>query len=460
MRLALSAAVLVLVFAAASPASASSVRTAPPSPPTTVDGYIYFTAAAGEANDVTIRQTTGGFQVSDLGAPLSAGSGCTAVNAHSAVCNPGVIVPIIMADLGDMDDRLTLLGPAIGEGTLISGGPGNDTLSGGCQMNGGPGNDVLNACNNQWSYTLGGPGDDVLNGGTGADSLQGGGGHDVLNGGPGDDVLASGDTEAAHDADVFDGGPGTDEVIERDRTGRVTVDLSNPAAQQGEAGEGDSIRNVENATTGSEPDTITGNDGPNRLLAGGGDDVIRGLGGDDVIVDGWGADRVDGGPGNDRFESADLFVDHINCGPGMDRVALGDARDVRKSCESVHGLPSKFRLLPTRVAMRPNRKAQLMVGCFNLGPGSYWEWEWDSCAGTLTIHVKLGRRSVVAGRGVCPPPGTRCPIYTVPISKPVARLLRQRRSLHVTATYVRWPGARHGAVTYRQKLLLKLARPR
>jgi hypothetical protein len=450
-------AMVVLAALAAAPASASTVRATAPAPPGSVDGYLSFDSLPGEANDVTMEKTPAGFRIADLGAPLTAQTGCTTVDAHTALCDPGTGTPEVMANLGDLNDRLALLGTGWSEGTLIGGGAGDDVLSGGCQMNGGPGNDVLTACDSQWSYTDGGPGDDLLNGGTGDDGLQGGGGRDTMNGGPGNDSVGSGDNEALHDADVFDGGPGNDEVYEGQRTQPVVVDLSNPAAAQGEAGEGDVIRNVENARTGAERDTITGTDGANFLWGGGGDDVIRGLGGDDVIVGGWGADDMDGGAGDDQFTSADRYIDHIACGDGADRVVEGDKADVRTGCEGFTSLPASFGLLDGRIGMRRNRVAYVPIRCFDLGPGDYWELEWDSCAGTATVRVKIGHRWRLAGTAVCPPDKLTCG-YAIKLSRSLAKVLARRRSLPAIVTYVRWPGTRGGAIPMRRQVLLKVSR--
>jgi hypothetical protein len=84
--------------------------------------------------------------------------------------------------------------------------------------------------------------------------------------------------------------------------------------------------------------TVTGTDGPDRLVGTvgpdvicglGGDDRIEGLGGDDVLYGDDGADRVIGGPGEDtmygddgtdRLDGGD-GDDVMNGGPGADRVS-------------------------------------------------------------------------------------------------------------------------------------------
>jgi hypothetical protein len=458
MRLARSPLLALVALAIAQPAYAGTVGANQPTPPSSIDGYLTFKAAHGEQNDVKMVREADGFRVADQSAPLTALPGCTAVDVHTAVCDPGTTVPVVMADLGDLDDRLTLQGMGWSEGTLIYGNDGNDVLSGGCQMNGGAGDDVLTACDNQWSYLSGDAGDDLLTGGTAADNLQGGGGHDVMNGGPGDDLLGSGDTEAFHDADVFDGGPGRDGVFEGGRTQRVTVDLSNPTAAQGELGEGDVIRNVEDAiTTGAGPVTITGNDGPNLLVGGRGDDVLRGLGGDDVLVDGAGSDTMDGGPGDDQFTSSDLFVDQIECGDGTDRVVLADAADVRTGCESFKPLRG-YKVMDTRIGIHRDGAAGVALHCSDEGPGVYWEYEWDYCAGILTLRAKVNGRLRVVGKASCLS-DQQCST-AIRISKRVFRLITSRHTLPGRATFERSPGASGGAIPYTQRVVLTISRRR
>ena len=134
--------------------------------------------------------------LTDDGATIVPGAGCTAVSSHSVRCVTGGF-PALSAQLGDGDDRATVSGLL---SAVIDGGAGDDTLAGGDAR------DVLE----------GGPGADDLSGGAGDDALFGdgpglvaGGGADRLNGGPGADALDCGagvdtvvDGEAA---DVADG---------------------------------------------------------------------------------------------------------------------------------------------------------------------------------------------------------------------------------------------------------------
>ena len=88
-------------------------------------------------------------------------------------------------------DRISV-SPQISHQTILAGGSGRDTISGGA------GRDLL----------LGGDGNDTLSGGRGADVLLGGAGSDTLRGGDGRDVLFGG-----ADKDTLFGGGGDDLLL-------------------------------------------------------------------------------------------------------------------------------------------------------------------------------------------------------------------------------------------------------
>ncbi len=135
----------------------------------------------------------------DERAPLAAGQGCTAVDAHEAQCATEALLEGIVVYAGDLDDRVRITG---GRGQTGIGAP---------DVFGGAGDDDLAVVGPApWSLD-GGPGNDVVAGGAGPDRLVGGGGTDVLRGGPGGDILADGDGQAP-DRDVLDGGEGLDTI--------------------------------------------------------------------------------------------------------------------------------------------------------------------------------------------------------------------------------------------------------
>jgi hypothetical protein len=166
----------LLLLALAAPAAHAATATVE-------TGALRIAAAPGEFNAVTVAAVPGGLSVTDAGAPLTLGVGCTTGTCLGATR--------IEADLGDGDDQLTLsadlpadLGGGLGndsiavtafgsESTNLDGADGDDTLvaAGGADViNGGPGNDRL----------AGGAGDDRIDGGTGGDSADGGDGGDAI----------------------------------------------------------------------------------------------------------------------------------------------------------------------------------------------------------------------------------------------------------------------------------------
>jgi Ca2+-binding RTX toxin-like protein len=69
---------------------------------------------------------------------------------------------------------------------------------------------------------------------------------------------------------------------------------------------------IENATSGSGNDTLTGNDVANVLDGGAGTDQLSGGDGDDILVGGLGRDTLEGGAGEDLF----LYVSNAESGTG------------------------------------------------------------------------------------------------------------------------------------------------
>jgi Ca2+-binding RTX toxin-like protein len=222
-------------------------------------------------------------------------------------------VPIVASLDGAMND-----GQA-GENDLvasdvegISGGNGNDTLSGNDSANllmGGGGND----------YLVGFGGDDELWGGTGSDLLRPGFGQDVVYGG----------SEPAGAAPKFD------TVTYGDRWDSVNVSLDG-LANDGEAGESDNIApDVESATGGSGNDTLTGNQHSNTLTGGLGNDTLDGKGGHDLFENSIasypdklygesGDDVLNGGPAGSTGETLDggIGTDLVTYAGRMDGIVI------------------------------------------------------------------------------------------------------------------------------------------
>jgi len=156
-------------------------------------------------------------------------------------------------------------------------------------------NSMLNTIDETWVsyekfYGLGG--NDTLLGGAGNDFLDGGADNDILRGGL--------------DHDILDGGAGTDTGDYSDKTTAVVVRLNQSADATvfvNNAAE-DTIKNIENVTSGSGADQLTGDALANTLKGGAGNDVINGGKGHDTLDGGAGNDTLLGGAGNDTY-----FVD-------------------------------------------------------------------------------------------------------------------------------------------------------
>ena len=151
-------------------------------------------------------------------------------------------------------------------------------------------------------------GHDLLRGAAGNDRLEGGIGGDTLGGGDGNDFLVGG-----AGADYLSGGNGADTAYYADAKAGVTVSLTVPAGNAGEAS-GDTLNSIENLFGTHFDDRLEGSavsnliDGflGNDTVAGyAGDDELRGSVGNDVLNGGAGADRLDGGDDTDTASYTD-----------------------------------------------------------------------------------------------------------------------------------------------------------
>jgi hypothetical protein len=269
----------------------------PSAEPLRVPESLVYTAAPGETNDVTIAETT----IRDAaGITIATGSqsACSQVDATTVSCRATTALPEIR--LGDGNDRAS----DTGRRTRLSGGDGDDVLTGG-------------------KLTSGDAGADHLTGTAESDDLGGGTGPDRVEAGAGDDVIRSqGDPGAP---DQLDGGAGDDTLsYALTRTG-VTVDLANPAASE------DAFTGIERLVGSSAADVLSGTEGPDRIDGGRGNDRVDGRGGDDALtVAGLGIVR--GGGGNDTLTLASnsglpsgAFADG---GPGDDTILNGRPEDL------------------------------------------------------------------------------------------------------------------------------------
>jgi Ca2+-binding RTX toxin-like protein len=236
---------------------------------------------------------------------------CTGNGTNTVDCTPG----------GSVDSAFITLGPGTNEVFTASGMPASVTLwvageAGADTITSGPGDDKL----------FGGAGGDTINGGSGDDTitedelflvfdlLPAGSGTDTFRGGDGDDMLDGGAiANSGAGADTMDGDGDTDTADYSERTAPVILTLvANATGNDGQAGEGDNLAEVEQAIGGDAADDITGTDGVNRLEGGPGADVLRGGSGPDTLYGGRlsgaagsGDDVLDGGAGGDDLRGGD-----------------------------------------------------------------------------------------------------------------------------------------------------------
>ena len=337
-------------------------------------GRLMFDAAPGEANQVRFDVEPTQITVSDTGADLTVGSGCTAQGPRRAVCTTTQSSFFLMdVALGDRDDGAVFA--PIGNGAAVR--PAVDA---------GAGNDSVDASRlSRIMEAVGGEGDDILIGGAADDTLTGGPGNDSLAGNAGDDRLL-GDFAGAVGNDVIDGGAGSsDEVSYADRTERVTVSLAGTGPQGGE-GESDTLAEVENLTGGSGDDVLTGSDAANRIRGRSGRDVIAGLGGNDVLtgagvldasfeeIEDGTPDVITGGDGFDQISAGS--GGSANGGAGIDQIEGAGAR--------LSGGPGDDRLYPEggtatcgggtdSVSVRTGAPVRIRGGCESVSFGRFGE---------------------------------------------------------------------------------------
>jgi Ca2+-binding RTX toxin-like protein len=273
--------------------------------------HLTFTAASGEANHLLLLLGSGGYRVVDLGAAITAGPGCVAVNSSEVFCAFTLVVeetPTVDIFLGDLNDFASISAKFSSE-TTIDGEGGADALeiSAGCESEG-------PVCRN------------LLRGGPGNDTLTAVSAFALLDGGAGRDTMEGSDAEVDY----------------RARVNPVIVD-GDGVADDGEAGEGDNVSpNVLVVLGGLAGDTFTDVDAVGRggndtfistgargvFCAGGsGDDVLIGGARADFCLGGRGEDDLNGGGGRDDLEGG-RGADTIRGGPSRDFLIGGRGDDL------------------------------------------------------------------------------------------------------------------------------------
>jgi Ca2+-binding RTX toxin-like protein len=186
----------------------------------------------------------------------------------------------------------------------IEGMGGNDTLDGGTGINtlsfehstgnitatlttlSGVTNTYTGAQYTNFSNLLGGTGNDLLIGTSGANTITGGDGNDTLEGLGGGDSLV--------------GGSGIDTASYIHASSGINVSLTTPGSNTNDAA-GDTYDSIENIQGTTLNDTLEGDTGNNSLSGAAGNDVIYGLAGDDTLNGEDGDDTLHGGAGADSL---------------------------------------------------------------------------------------------------------------------------------------------------------------
>ena len=194
-------------------------------------GVLYYSAAPGEANNVTITPYSNSYYVvTDNGASaLTATSGCSVTGTPNTLHCTLAGTASMSVDLGDQNDTFNSFWALIL--VTVHGGTGDDTITGG------GGSDHL----------YGDAGNDTLNGELGNNYMEGGPGTDTINGWNGNDTINVVDSELDH---VKCSG-GTD-TVQADAIDDVATDCEN--VTRGSTG-------TIGTTTGTDPGTTTGTAG-------------------------------------------------------------------------------------------------------------------------------------------------------------------------------------------------------
>ena len=286
-------------------------------------GVVTYQASPGEPNHVFLISDSDGVVAVDLGAPVTAGTGCTSDSANAASCAfpPGVNRVEILA--GDMSDYVNTA--ALELPNRIEGEAGNDELTTGgiynlySVMDGGPGADTFESVNGTVDYsdrtnpvtvTVG---DDQANDGEAGENDRIPSGIGWVIGGGGNDHMSAGEVAEVK----FKGGAG-DDVLEAEVFAYLI------------GNKGD-----DRLLGGKDAQYIGGGSGADLLRGGPSEDSLGGGEGNDEIIGGLGADYMNGDDGNDTLRSHDGFKDRVNGDAGFDR-AHGDALDVLMRIERLY----------------------------------------------------------------------------------------------------------------------------
>jgi Ca2+-binding RTX toxin-like protein len=304
---------------------------------------VTFVAAASEVNRVVVafeEDPVRGVRVVDIGAPLTAGTGCSSVGGSEAFCPAPTLGEIVLA-LDDEDDWANTSAVPDGQPVRLEGGDGNDTLDSGPNRNavqdGGPGADLLSgegaivdysSRTNPLTVTTD---DGLANDGEAGEGDNVDRVHGVLGGHAADSVTVN-------ESFMFvSGGAGNDELIDFSDGGTILVGgtgsdlMKSIGFQDSRLHGGDGNDTLIGGNGGQFFDGGKGND----LLRGGpGNDLMLGGGGADELIGGQAKDQMRGGSGNDTLRSKDAFKDLVYGNQGTDRARV-DGRDILAGIEEL-----------------------------------------------------------------------------------------------------------------------------
>jgi Ca2+-binding RTX toxin-like protein len=309
------AAVAAISMGLCQAASAGTVRYQAVDSRGLTEAAVYFSAALGETNDVSVTLNSETAVITDTNPLQSAdadtSSHCT-FSGDRAVCRTDALYPIAGTEikLGDGNDTGRVITSAQRPSPIF---PFATGALQGATIDGGPGNDTL----------IGSIADDFLIGGTGADDIRGGAGSDW--------------TSYSHDGNQTIG---------------ANVTLDN-VANDGRGSEHDNVHSdVENVDGTLQGDNVLiGSDSDNALAGHFGNDVLRGgagndtlwggidpgAGGTDTLDGGTGLDTFFGGDGPDTIEARDGLPDlRITCFGGTDVVNADSTDPHDADCETVN----------------------------------------------------------------------------------------------------------------------------
>ena len=341
------AAAAIAVGTALAPAGAQAATvTISASSGPAANSYVYFRAAPGERNRVSVHLRKKALVITDRGVdrvdfheqePFGR---CDRLGPRTFVCPR---IPVI-AKLDDRNDTFV----------ASPGGHGHDHSRRHPLELQEDYSDTEGAIV-ETTIVIAGSGDDVVRGSRSFDSIIPGSGHDVVDGRGGPDAVRA-DRDDSHDR--LRGGSGIDSVDFGAARKPVTVDLARGTARRG-GGHMDAIAGFERVHGGPKDDELRGTGTGDALYGEEGEDIIKGRRGNDLLVGdspiatkafpntifaGDGFDIVDSrGYAHAPPPSNAHLTSPIDCGFGRDRV-LGETDDrLGRSCErAVFRIPEDY----------------------------------------------------------------------------------------------------------------------